>query len=160
MLEKDGSSALRPLVLGVVVAILLIGPQAVVRAQYGPIQVPEIPSPNLPDIAMVVGVPPVIYYNPIICNQVGPRVCGFFRTHEYGHVVLGHTLVPNFPPVREAQADCWAAGNGSPYDVLAAYEAFLYGGLSSQDWWTYGNPAQRAGRLRTCAIRAGNWLGR
>ena len=133
-------------------------------AQSGVIQVPEIPNPNLPDIAVVVPDPrsfygAVIYYNPLICNQVGAWVCGFFRTHEYGHVALGHALVRTFPPIAERSADCWAAQNGSPDDTLAAYEAFLIYRRSSPDWWRYGDPIERANRLRICAIQAERWLG-
>ena len=55
-------------------------------------QVPEIPNPQLNEIAIVQPHPQygaVIIYNPIICQQIGPA-CGFFRTHEYGHVVHNH----------------------------------------------------------------------
>ncbi|HEY2990610.1 MAG TPA: hypothetical protein VGL11_23040, partial [Candidatus Binatia bacterium] len=46
-------------------------------------QVPEIPNPNLPDIAMVQPHPQygaVIIYNPLACQQLG-LACGFFRAH-------------------------------------------------------------------------------
>ncbi|PKM31092.1 MAG: hypothetical protein CVV07_02720 [Gammaproteobacteria bacterium HGW-Gammaproteobacteria-11] len=125
-------------------------------------QVPEIPDPNLNDIAMVFPHPDhgaVIVYNPTICQQIG-AACGFFRAHEYGHVVLGHTLLhPSaYPAVREAQADEWAAANGRPNEILAAYYLFLNGG-SSENWQVYGHPQQRAERLRLFAIQYGTWIG-
>lgn len=126
-------------------------------------QVPEIPDPQLQDIAMVRYDPnynsAVIVYNPIICNQIG-AACGFFRTHEYGHVVLGHAFMhpSSYPALKEAQADRWAAFNGNPHEILAAYYLFINGG-SSKNIAIYGHPLQRAARLRNYAIQAGNWIG-
>ena len=125
-------------------------------------QVPEIADSNLNDIAMVKPDPQygaVIIYNPNICVQIG-AACGFFRAHEYGHVVLGHQFMhPGaYPAQREAQADEWAAENGRPQEILAAYYLFLNGG-SSLDWQVYGHPLQRAARLRQYAINYGTWIG-
>lgn len=66
-------------------------------------QAPEIPNPNLQDIAMVtwhtgpipqLGIPmysgPVIIYNPNVITQVGPVLTAFFRAHEYCHITLNH----------------------------------------------------------------------
>lgn len=124
--------------------------------------VPEIPNPQLNDIAMVQPHPvygAVIFYNPIICQQIGPA-CGFFRAHEYGHVVHHHQLMPPgaYAAAREAEADCWAASNGIPQEILAAYYLFMNGG-SSPDFQVYGSPQQRANRVRQCAIQAGRWIG-
>ena len=128
-----------------------------VFAQFG---VPEIPDPTLGDIAMVRPDPrygAVIVYNPIICQQIG-LACGFFRAHEYGHVVLGHQYMhpAYYPAAREASADCWAARNATPQEIQAAVQLFLAGG-SSPNWQVYGNPYQRAHRVRQCAIQAGRW---
>ena len=125
-------------------------------------QVPEIPDPNLNDIAIVRSDPQygaVIIYNPNICQQIG-AACGFFRAHEYGHIVLGHQFLhPGaYPAQREAQADEWAAANGRPQEILAAYYLFSNGG-SSTNWQVYGNPQQRAARLRQYAISYGTWIG-
>ncbi len=135
--------------------LLLVG-------SYAYAQVPEIANSNLPDIAMVQPHPQygaVIIYNPIICQQMGPA-CGFFRTHEYGHIVHNHQFMypAVYPAAKEAQTDCWAASNGNPYEVLAAFQLFLAGG-SSRNWQVYGNPQQRAARIRSCVIQAGNWVG-
>lgn len=125
-------------------------------------QVPEIPDYSLPDIAMVRPDPQygaVIIYNPTTCQLMGPA-CGFFRSHEYGHVFLGHQYLhpAAYPALREAQADCWAAQNGNPREILAGVQLFLNGG-SSSNWQVYGNPLQRAQRVRACAIQVGKWLG-
>lgn len=139
-------------------AVNVLGFSFVASAQ----QVPEIPNPALNDIAMVQPHPQygaVIVYNPIICSQIGPA-CGFFRAHEYGHIVYSHQFMhPGaYPAAREAQADCWAAANAPPNEVFAAVNLFWTGG-SSQNWMVYGNPQQRAIRVRSCAIQAGNWIG-
>lgn len=126
------------------------------------IAVPEIPDPSLNDIAMVKPDPfygAVIIYNPSICQQIGPA-CGFFRAHEVGHVFSGHHLLPPYAynSQVEFQADCWAASNGIPYEIFAAYQLFLNGG-SSANWNIYGSPQQRAERLKYCAQMAGRWIG-
>jgi len=141
--------------IGMLLFIMIVGSRASA-------QVPEIPNPNLPDIAMVQPHPvygAVIIYNPLACQQLG-AACGFFRAHEYGHVMLRHQyLHPSaYPAAREAQADCWAAQNGNRYEILAAFQLFFAGG-SSPNWQVYGNPAQRAQRVRSCAIQGGNWIG-
>ena len=125
-------------------------------------QVPEIADPTLPDIAMVKPHPAygaVIIYNPNICASIG-LACGFFRAHEYGHVALGHAyMLPGaYAANKEASADCWAAHNAQPNEILAAYHLFMNGG-SSPNWSVYGNPSQRAQRVRSCAISAGRWIG-
>jgi hypothetical protein len=113
-------------------------------------QVPEIPNPNLPDIARVVPTPagPVIEYNPIYCQQLGPLVCAFYRAHEYGHVNLGHGYRPAWPQQMEAEADCWAARNSPREVVMAAHDFFMRGGGSTP---VHGSGPMRASRLRQCA---------
>lgn len=126
-------------------------------------QVPEIADSNLQDIAEVRSAHnqygAVILYNPKICNQIG-AACGFFRAHEYGHVVLKHQYLnpAAYPAVREAAADCWAATNGIPNEIYSAYQLFMAGN-SSSNWKIYGNPQQRAQRVKNCAVSAGKWIG-
>ena len=113
-------------------------------------QVPEIPNPQLPDIAMVTTDRygnPVIIYNPMLCQQAGQALCGFYRTHEYGHVALGHTIRQAWPWQKEAEADCWAAQHASRSEVLAAYQWFSSGGGASP---IHGSSWQRAARLEAC----------
>jgi len=125
-------------------------------------EVQEIADPELQDIAVVkpnseYGT--VIVYNPIICQKIGPA-CGFFKAHEHGHVALNHQYQhPSYYPAqREAQADCWAATNGIPEEIFAAYQLFMADG-SSSNYQVYGNPQQRAQRVKHCAQQAGKWLG-
>lgn len=49
--------------------------------------VPLVPAP-IGDIMMTDG--RVIYYNPLIVNQVPPKIRAFFLAHEYGHI-MGRT---------------------------------------------------------------------
>lgn len=116
-------------------------------AQIG---VPEIPHPGLPDIAMVTLTPqgPVILYNPVLCAQMGPALCDFYRYHEYGHVVLGHAYAANRPQQNEADADCWAGANAPPMAVQAAIQWFMSGGGSGP---VHGPGPVRAGRVGRCA---------
>lgn len=111
-------------------------------------QVPEIPTPGLPDIARVIMTPagPVIQYNPFICAQVGVPVCRFFRAHEYGHVALGHALGMTFPQVAEMQADCWAALNAHPSEVQAGIMFFQSQGMNGDA--AHGTGFQRAKRIQ------------
>lgn len=66
-------------------------PQAVLDANFREWQpaerVPLIPAP-INDIMMTDG--RVIYYNPLIVNQVPPKIRAFFLAHEYGHI-MGRT---------------------------------------------------------------------
>ncbi len=122
----------------------------------------EIPDPNLPYIAKVRVDPRwgyVVIYNPDICQQIG-AACGFFRTHEFAHYWLKHPLPlspASFPSSLEGEVDCWTAKYGKPNEIFAAYQLFLEDG-SNPNWNTYGDPVQRAKRIRTCAIQAGNWI--
>jgi len=117
-------------------------------------QVPEIPNPNLPDIAMVQMTPqgPVIFYNPNICRQAGPALCSFYRKHEYGHVSLGHGYSRAMPQQKEAEADCWAAAHATEAELAAALAWFDRGGGAD---WHHGSGPQRAARVRACAGTAG-----
>lgn len=113
-------------------------------------QVPEIPDPNFPDIAGVRRNPdgsPFIIYNPLLCSNMGPLLCGFYRTHEYCHIALGHGLRPNWPQKMEAEADCCAAQRASTGEVISAYNWFMAGGGSTPQ---HGSGFERAQRLAAC----------
>ena len=85
-----------------------------------------------------------IAFNPQICRQLGPDLCEFFRTHEYGHVNLRHLERGVAAPQAEAEADIWAARNASPSAVRAAKEFFLSGKGGSR---VHGTPQERARRM-------------
>lgn len=113
-------------------------------------QVPEIANPQLPDIAMVTRLPngqPVIVYNPILCAQAGPYLCGFFRVHEYCHIRLGHGIRPMWPQQQELEADCCAARSASGAEAMAAFQWFISGGGATP---THGYGQQRAARIQAC----------
>ena len=125
-----------------VAAFLFLGCHNTARAQ-----VPEIPRQGLGDIARAVMTPggPVIFYDPMICAQMGALACRFFRAHEYGHIVLGH-LGGVFPPMAEMQADCFAATNAAPAEVQAGVQTFMAQG-NGGDAAGHGTGFQRARRV-------------
>ncbi|MCG7855481.1 hypothetical protein MD537_00750 [Flavihumibacter sediminis] len=115
------------------------------KAQYwtAPKGIREIPISTLNDIAVASfdyqG--PVIYFNPIVVQQVGPLVSSFFQAHEYGHHYLGHVTAklfnPNNPYVQvwlslnaENAADSYAVQYhvqlGNKAVLQAAYNRFIY----------------------------------
>ncbi|MGR3525367.1 MAG: hypothetical protein ACU0CT_05130 [Paracoccaceae bacterium] len=124
---------------------------------------PEVPTPGLNDIAVVVAHPnsptgAVILFNPSLCQQIG-LACRFFAVHEHCHVLLGHHLNPGGNTMlKERDADRCAAQNAPPQAVMAAWTLFMNGG-SSSDWHTYGPPQDRARRLCLFAAQTGNWSG-
>ncbi len=123
----------------------------------------EIPDPSLPEIAMIRTVRDqtnVVIYNPDTCKEIGDA-CGFFRLHAYAHDILEHTLLASpaaYPASMETQADCYAAKYGKPQEIHAAVQLFLDPDRNP-DWKIYGDPVQRAERVRTCAMKGGKWIG-
>lgn len=112
--------------------------------------VPEIPQPGLSDIAIATLTPAgaVIYYNPVLCNQ-NLLFCRFARAHEYGHVALGH-LGGVYPPMAEAQADCFAATHAAPAEVNAAVQLYTMAGMNGD--MVHGTGFQRAQRIADAAM--------
>lgn len=113
--------------------------------------VPEIPDARINDIAIttMLNGQVVIVWNPIVCQQIGPLVCGFFRAHEYGHVNLGHVVRPRHPRQAEFEADCWAAQNAPIHEVRAAHNHFMANGFMGN--WSHGTGIERAQRIAACA---------
>ena len=120
-------------------------------------QIREIPNPNLPDIAMATfdRMGPVIYFNPIIAQRVGPHVAEFFRAHEYGHHNLNHIqrgmMTDPFSRrwVRrglEKEADIWATQTlfqqGNTMAIEAAVRSFRSGTMQPSP--NHPHPIQRA----------------
>lgn len=85
-----------------------------------------------------------ISFNPQRCRELGPDLCEFFRTHEYGHVNLQHLERGVAAPRAEAEADLWAAKHASPGAVQAAKQFFLSGKGGSR---IHGTPQERARRM-------------
>ncbi len=141
-------------ITALVPGLLFSGPA---RAQFW-----EIPDPDLKYIAMIRADPnwgSAVIYNPVHCEEVG-KACGFFRKHAFAHAHMNHLLLPPkaYPVATELRADCWAAKNGKPDEVLAAYELMKnYDG--NRNWILHGDTVQRAQKVRECALQAGNWIG-
>lgn len=121
----------------------------------------EIPDPALPYIAKIRVSPrsgTTVVYNSKICKEIG-AACGFFRTHAHAHDMLSHNIMPPdaYSKSLEDQADCWAARNAAPEEVSAAVAL-----LSDPDRLAglpvTGNPAERAEKIRACAVEGGNWI--
>ena len=128
-----------------------------VLIQVASAQIREIPNPNLPDIAVAwydqMG--PIIVFNPIVVQQVGPYVSTFFRAHEYGHHNLGHiqqSMVSgpvNYQWTRisfERDADLWATqvlfNQGNYAAIEAAIMHFRSGKVAPSP--LHPHPIQRA----------------
>ena len=111
----------------------------------------EIANARLDDIAVATTVKgqPTIVYNPVHCREIGHLVCTFIRTHEQGHIKLGHILTEVKPAEADREADCWAAQNARLEEVHAAYLHFLNQGYMGQ--WKHGSAKDRARHIAACA---------
>jgi hypothetical protein len=102
------------------------------------VDVREVATDTLRDVALVayeLG-RPVIYYNPVLMQRIGPQLADFFIAHEYGHVAYGHsgaalTLggddVGSRRQRQELEADCYATATlaeRNPQSVAAALQFF------------------------------------
>lgn len=119
----------------------------------------EIGTPNLDRIAVIRtdrANSSVVIYNSEICREIGDA-CGFFRSHAYAHVPLNHRpFLPNYPDAMENDADCWAAQHADQREVVAAVR-LLSDEERIRDLPITGDPADRARRIKDCAVEAANW---
>lgn len=125
-------------------------------------QVEEVEDPDLPVVAMTRADPDlglVVVYNPALCARLG-AACGFLRMHAQGHVFYGHppVLPADYSDREETLADCWAAREGDPMQILATHQ-WLSSGSGHAQLGVHGDTLQRAKNIRNCAIQGGNWLG-
>lgn len=122
----------------------------------------EIPDPYLPYIAMIrthPGTGTAVLYNPDLCYEIG-AACQFFRVHAHAHLLLNHLILAtpeDYPASQEAAADCMAARNIEPEEVIAVV-AFLLDKDRDPAIPLTGNPKQRAEHIQQCAMAAGNWV--
>jgi hypothetical protein len=100
-------------------ALLLPGGAKPLAAVQRLVDVQQVPSDTLHDVALTTFEHgrPVIYYNPVLLQQIGPELAAFFLAHEYGHVRYGEagaallkgdgewTLLRQ---QQELEADCYA----------------------------------------------------
>ena len=125
-----------------------------------------VPHIGLPDIAIasydIFG--PVIYYNPVIVQSVGPDVADFFYVHEQAHHKLPHFLkqqrVSNpyayiaLSKNLERKADQFAArvlAQSNPEAVARVAEFFESMARSRPPWYrdpTHPHPSERAEIVR------------
>lgn len=119
--------------------------------------VPRIEVFDLPDsaITQMTAIGPVIFYDPVQCEQAG-AACEFFFAHEEGHVRLGHlvhvafSLTPEGHAAAEAQADCYAARTSSAPAVSAVVKLILAQPPSARDL-IYGTGRERVRRILSCS---------
>jgi hypothetical protein len=126
-------------------------------------QIREIPRTDIQDIAISSfdEFGPVIYYNPNICNQVGPLVTAFFKAHEYGHHNLKHIQREQFETnpynrvwVRreyEKEADCWATRNVSQ-QVRNATIQFFAQFQNNRPSWLHPTGYERVNVILNCSL--------
>ena len=127
-------------------------------------QIREIPRTDINDIAIASydqhG--PVIYYNPIISDQVGPVLSAFFRAHEYGHHYLGHIRREFFESnpynkvwlrrVYEKEADCWASKNSTQQVRITAVQFFAKAHGNNRPTWLHPTGYERAKVILNCSF--------
>ena len=127
------------------------------------VDVREVATDTLRDVALVTYERgrPVIYYNPILMQRIGPQLADFFMAHEYGHVAYGHsgaalTLGGDDAGARrqrqELEADCYATetlAERNPDAVAAALQFFTRLGPFRFDN-LHPTGAQRAAKILAC----------
>ena len=127
------------------------------------VDVLEIPVDTLRDVALVTYERgrPVIYYNPVLMQRVGPNLADFFMAHEYGHVAhgdagaaltLGGDDVGALRQRQELAADCYATvalAERNGLAVSAALEFFTRLGPFRFDN-LHPTGAQRAAKILAC----------
>ena len=130
------------------------------------IDVRQIATDTLRDVALATfeNGRPVIYYNPVLLQQFGPRLTSFFFAHEYGHIRYGHTGAAlaagegDLTALRQRQeleADCYAArtlSESEPETIGAALRFFTRMGPFRFDAW-HPSGSQRAAKILACLPR-------
>ncbi len=73
-----------------------------------PLNVPEIPNPQLGDYAEASITPqgPVIYYNPVLMKKA-VEAAVFIRAHEYGHIQFQHMQQESFLSHNNGMGQLW-----------------------------------------------------
>jgi hypothetical protein len=123
----------------------------------------QIATDTLRDVAVTIFVQdrPVIYYNPVLMETVGPELAEFFLAHEYGHVRYGHsgaaltesgTDLGTLRQRQELEADCYATtvlAERNPDAVQSAVAFFRKMGPFRFDN-LHPSGAQRAAKILAC----------
>ncbi|HET9726464.1 MAG TPA: hypothetical protein VFP28_06065, partial [Gemmatimonadales bacterium] len=124
--------------IATVIAALLL-PAGAHRAQAVQrlMDVRQIATDTLHDLAVAAfeNGRPVIYYNPVLMQRVGPELESYFFAHEYGHIRYGHTgsaltsTESDRSAIRvrqELEADCFAASTLADTDPAAVEAAIRF----------------------------------
>ncbi|HEY6838087.1 MAG TPA: hypothetical protein VI389_05015, partial [Geobacteraceae bacterium] len=124
--------------IATVIAALLL-PAGAHRAQAVQrlMDVRQIATDTLHDLAVAAfeNGRPVIYYNPVLMQRVGPELESYFFAHEYGHIRYGHTgsartsTESDRSAIRvrqELEADCFAASTLADADPAAVEAAIRF----------------------------------
>jgi hypothetical protein len=150
-------------IVTVITALLLPAGAHRAGAAQRLIDVRQIATDTLRDVALATFEHgrPVIYYNPVLLQQFGPRLTSFFFAHEYGHIRYGHTGAAlaagegDLTALRQRQeleADCYAArtlSESEPETVGAALRFFTRMGPFRFDAW-HPSGSQRAAKILAC----------
>ena len=126
--------------IATVIAALLL-PAGAHRAQAVQrlMDVRQIATDTLHDLAVAAfeNGRPVIYYNPVLMQRVGPELESYFFAHEYGHIRYGHT------------GSALTSTESDPAAVAAAIRFFNRLGPFRFDAW-HPSGAQRAAKILAC----------
>jgi hypothetical protein len=147
----------------IIAALLLLAGAHRAQAVQRLVDVRQIATDTLHDLAVAAfeNGRPVIYYNPVLMQRVGPELETYFFAHEYGHIHYGHTgaaLTTSEGDLgalrvrQELEADCYAAetlGGSQPEAVNAALRFFTRMGPFRFDAW-HPSGAQRAAKILSC----------
>lgn len=151
--------------IAIVIAVLLPGAPATGHSVQRLMDVREVSTDTLRDVALVTSVRgrPTIYYNPVLLERLGPELSAFFLAHEYGHIHYGHTggalldegELDLLRQRQELEADCYAArhlAGKNPGAVDEALRFFLrLGGRRFDAYHPTGS--QRAAQILSCLPR-------
>lgn len=132
-------------------------------AQVPAAEAPLVADSSLRDVALtrLVDGNPVIFYNPVLLERVGPALGRFFLAHEHGHIAGGHSGSALAEPAfagsslrlrQELEADCYAVqrlGERDREAVEAALDFFLTMGQRRFDT-LHPTGSQRAAKILAC----------
>lgn len=148
--------------IAIAIAVLLPGAPATGHSVQRLMDVREVATDTLRDVALVAPVQgrPTIYYNPVLLERLGPELSAFFLAHEYGHIHNGHTggalldegELDQLRQQQELEADCYAArhlAGRNPAAVDAALRFFLRLGSRRFDAY-HPTGSQRAAGILSC----------
>ncbi len=125
---------MRHYLVGVLLSLLVSAACAQPQSQSQWVR--QIPISGLPEAAMASfdSYGPVVYFNPVVMQQLTPGVRRFFFLHETAHHMLGHVQARQMMgdpwnrrwlhPNLERAADCYAAQRLSPQERNAVAQTF------------------------------------